>query len=332
MIRRVVALLVAALLTAALAGCAKPLGYPGYTGSAAAAASAADRAAHAKLPVRTAGYLGVYDQDTPTSYRHVDSFARAVGRQPNIVLYYTTWGGGFQRSLAQMALAHGATLAMDLDPTTVTVSSIARGRQDKYLRYFAESVRAFGRPVIISFGHEMNGNWYSWGWTHTAPSVWVRAWRHIVTLFRKNGADNVTWLWTVNGITAGQAPIRDWWPGARYVTWTGIDAYYYYPSQDFANTFGPTIGAIRAITKKPILIAETAIGQVAGQAAKIPGLLAGLRAYHVLGFVWFDVAQNSGIYHQAWRLEGDESAIAAFRQAAKRYLKLIRPAGSLLAN
>ena len=26
----------------------------------------------------------------------------------------------------------------------------------------------------------------------------MAAWRHIVTVFRQQGADNVTWLWTVN--------------------------------------------------------------------------------------------------------------------------------------
>ena len=29
-------------------------------------------------------------------------------------------------------------------------------------------------------------------------ATFVAAWRHIVTLFRAEGADNVTWLWTVN--------------------------------------------------------------------------------------------------------------------------------------
>ena len=46
----------------------------------------------------------------------------------------------------------------------------------------------------------MNGYWYSWGYLHTSPAVFVAAWRHIVTLFRARGARNVTWMWTVNTI------------------------------------------------------------------------------------------------------------------------------------
>ena len=60
------------------------------------------------------------------------------------------------------------------------------------------TARRTGRAVIIGFGHEMNGYWYSWGYRHTSPAVFVAAWRHIVTVFRQQGADNVTWLWTVN--------------------------------------------------------------------------------------------------------------------------------------
>ena len=44
----------------------------------------------------------------------------------------------------------------------------------------------------------MNGTWYSWGYRHTSPAVFVAAWRHIVTVFRAAGARNVTWLWTIN--------------------------------------------------------------------------------------------------------------------------------------
>ena len=54
----------------------------------------------------------------------------------------------------------------------------------------------------------------------------MAAWRHIVTLFRAEGADNVTWLWTINRDTHGTGPIGKWWPGKAYVTWVGIDGYY----------------------------------------------------------------------------------------------------------
>ena len=120
----------------------------------------------------------------------------------------------------------------------------------------------------------------------------MAAWRHIVTVFRALGAGNVTWLWTVNIINDTQQrqdPFPGpWWPGSSYVTWVGIDGYYLKPSWQFAPLFGPTIGAVRALTGDPILIAETGAMPAAGQPAKIADLFAGIHAYGLLGFVWFD--------------------------------------------
>jgi len=331
--RRLAGIAVLAAMALVLSACASRLGYSGYGNykapAAGPSASPTPPIARASLRARAASYLGVYDSEAvKSSYHRVNEFATAVGVQPNIVLYYTTWGGGLQIPLANMTSRHHATLAMDLDPTGISVRSIVRGKWDKYLRHFAFTVRAFAHPVIISFGHEMNGNWYPWGYTHVAPALWVKAWRHIVTVFRHYGADNVTWMWTVNAIIQNQGlPISDWWPGAKYVTWVGIDAYYYQAAQDFSTTFEPTISAIRQITKKPIMIAETAVGPVAGQSAKIPGLFAGVRADHLLGLIWFDMSQSNGQYHQDWRLEGNPAGTAAFRQAVKQYIKLLPATG-----
>ena len=65
---------------------------------------------------------------------------------------------------------------------------IASGKYDGYLSAYAEAVRAYRHPVILSFGHEMNGNWYSWGYKNTSPAVFVAAWRHIVTTLPRAGS------------------------------------------------------------------------------------------------------------------------------------------------
>jgi mannan endo-1,4-beta-mannosidase len=279
-------------------------------------------AVQASLPNTGFRYLGVYEgSDTSVSqYAQVEQFAQTVGQQPNIVLQYYSWAEPFNIPFAQTALRHGATLLIDLDPTGTSCAAIAAGQQDAFLQSFAQSVKAFGYPVIVSFGHEMNGNWYTWGWTQTQPAVFVQTWQHVVDVFRQSGADNVTWLWTVNAVSSGEGPIADYWPGASYVTWVGLDSYYYYPDDSFSSVFSSSIAAIRQVSSKPILIGETAIGQVSGQAANVPGLFAGVSSSGLLGFVWYDIAQNYGIYHQDWRLEGNPSAIAAFRAAAATYL------------
>jgi hypothetical protein len=278
----------------------------------------------ARLPSNLASYLGVYEKGAPGSYQPVTGFTEVAGRQPNLVGYYSGWREPFQTSFAETVSRHGAATIVQWDPTLVPVSKIAAGDYDGYLRSFADSVRKFGQPVVIGFGHEMNANWYSWGYGRLPASTFVAAWRHIVTLFRAEQADNVTWLWTLQADEAGTGPIASWWPGTQYVTWVGIDGYYYYPAETFFSIFGKTIAQVRAFTGQPVLLSEVAIGPNAGQAQKIPGLFAGMREYGALGLVWFDIAQHQGIYHQDWHIEDNPAAGTAFRHAASA-LNLVHP-------
>jgi mannan endo-1,4-beta-mannosidase len=270
-------------------------------------------AAHASLPPRLASYLGVYEQGAPPGYQPIASFAAAAGRAPNLGAYFSGWAQPFETSFADLLRAHGIVPFVQIDPTYASVAAIAAGSYDGYLRSYADSVRDFGHAVVIGFGHEMNAPWYSWGYGHVPAATFVAAWRHIVTLFRGQGADNVTWLWTINQDRAGTGPVASWWPGAQYVTWVGIDGYYFRPSDTFATVFGQTIDQVRTFTSKPILLSETAVGPQAGQFVKIGDLFQGMRSYRTLGLVWFDKDQDQGIYHQDWRIEGDAPAVAAFR-------------------
>ena len=279
------------------------------------------------LPPATASYLGVFASGLPASYAPVTAFSNATGAQPDVVMYYSGWFVPFPAGFAATAANHGAVPLVQIDPdktgANISIAGIASGRYDGYLSSYAEAVRVYRHPVILSFGHEMNGSWSPWGYKHTSPAVFVAAWRHIVSLFRALGAQNVTWLWTVNIINDAQSGkiVRpdQWWPGSSYVTWVGIDGYYLKSSWQFAPLFGPTISDIRSLTADPILIAETGAVQTADQPAKINDLFAGIRSYGLLGFVWFN-STNTVDQHFA---VNSPAAIAAFRKGAST---LTRPA------
>jgi mannan endo-1,4-beta-mannosidase len=271
------------------------------------------------LPTGTGSYLGVYAKGFPYSYAGATRFNTATGVRPDVVMYYNGWFEPFSAGFATSAAQNGAVPLVQLDPTGVSVAAIANGHYDGYLSQYAESVRAYRHPVIMSFGHEMNGTWYRWGYGRTPPTVFVAAWQHIVKLFRALGAQNVTWMWTVNIINdahGGNIPRpTPWWPGAAYVNWVGIDGYYLKPSWKFAPLFGPTIAAVRTVTADPILIAETGAVPAAGQPGKIADLFAGTQSYGLLGFVWFNSTNTKGVPFGI----SSPAAIAAFRQGASAY-------------
>jgi mannan endo-1,4-beta-mannosidase len=277
-------------------------------------AGPAHAAAAGPLTSRPGSYLGVYKDGAPDSYAGLTAFTRATGVRPDLVSYYSGWLEPFRAGFAATAARHGAVPLIQLEPTGISLAAIAAGRYDAYLRSYAAAVRSYRDPVILSFCHEMNAWWYSWGYRGTSPATFIAAWRHVVTLFRAAGARNVTWLWTVNVIDADggiRAPAA-WWPGRAYVDWIGLDGYYK-QAGTFAPLFGPTIKAVRALARDPVLIAETGVAPATDKPAKITNLFAGVRAYGLLGLVWFDAV---GI--KDWRLDSP-AATSAFRRGAAGY-------------
>jgi hypothetical protein len=285
-----------------------------------AASSAALRRlapAHATLRGRaSAPLLGFYAPPMPRSDLPLRSFARRTGTKPALAVYYSSWGEPFRTDFANTVARRGGAPLVQIEPSTVSMTQITDGSQDPYLISYAKAVRAFGHPVVLSFGHEMNGAWYNWGYRHVPPAEFAAAWRYIVDVFRAQGADNVTWLWTVNVYADAASQIANpepWWPGDNYVDWVGLDGHYTTVGEDFANVFSPMIASVRAFTAKPVLVSETAIGPAAGQAADMNDLFAGVKDNGLIGLVWFDAEGN-----EDWRLQ-TPSALDAFAVAARRY-------------
>lgn len=323
----VVAGCVAVLLAVIAAIAMKSPGSPGQTqaptvGGSLTVGTYTQHPVRIRLPVHQASYLGAFAKGVPVSYSPFESVVATTGVHPNVALYYSGWREKFQSAFAIQVADHGGIPFIQIDPIGADFQAIAAGAYDTYLETFATAVAGYGakthQGVIIGFGHEMNGQWFPWGYRHLSPTLFVAAWRHIVNVFRQQGADDVAWLWTVNIIAAPRIPSpAPWWPGNSYVTWVGIDGYYYKPSWTFASLFGPTIKAVRALTLDPILISETGVATSAGQPAKITNLFAGIRNYGLLGFVWFD-----SYHHLDWRIT-TPAAIAAFRRGSKTFDEVV---------
>jgi mannan endo-1,4-beta-mannosidase len=262
--------------------------------------------------------VGMYAAGVNTSYSQESEFTSATGAKVSYVLSYSAFPGPFNTGFANLVSSHGSIPVIQILPYDTSLQQIAAGAYDSSLRSYAAEAKAFGKPVILSFAPEANGDWYTWGYGETSPSTWVAAWRHVVTVFRQQGASNVTWMWTMNSPFPGSEPVSAYWPGASYVGIIGLDGYYATQSNTFDSLFGTVIGQVRKFTSKPVLISETAIGPVAG-ASEVTSLFAGAEADHLMGLIWFDQAQDAGIYHQDWRLQDNPAILAAFRGSVKEY-------------
>jgi len=116
---------------------------------------------------------------------------------------------------------------------TFTLANILAGKFDDDLKAWARAARQFGSPILIEWGTEPNGKWFSWNgkWNGGAvegPARYVAAYRHIVDLIRTEGASNLQWVWHVNWLDQPEAKwnrFENYYPGDSYCDWVALSAY-----------------------------------------------------------------------------------------------------------
>lgn len=314
--RRLLLALVSCLLAATVGACAPPA--PVVSGGP-AIAKAPPQSTEAPYDIRPLlkpdrKYLGVAFNGSPRDSAPLIAFARKAQKEPNLREYYAKWGDPFQPVVNRAVWDGGQLPFLVWEPFSRTAAQIAAGRDDAYIRQFADTVRDYNRPLALSFGHEMNGGWYPWGSKKTSAADFARAWRHIHDLFTDEGAGNVIWVWSPNVINpVPDVRLEPYYPGDAYVDWVGVVGYYALSGPTaFKTLFGPTLAEIRRFSRKPFLIAETGVQAGESKPAEIADLFAGVRARDdVLGLVWFNLKKEAD-----WRIDSGPLSLAAFKRAA----------------
>jgi len=128
------------------------------------------------------------------------------------------------------------------------------GEHDAALRRWAQAAKRIPSPMLISFGVEVNGDWFPWNMKHNggyerggygSPELYdgherfQDAYRHIIDLFREEGVENVTWVYHVNCIWPSEigdaaSSVDGYYPGDDYIDWIGVSCY---GSQNAENAF-----------------------------------------------------------------------------------------------
>jgi hypothetical protein len=266
--------------------------------------------------------IGVYQPDSPGTggWPQIDSFAADTGFSPRIVSYYGTFTAPFPAAWAAEAAEKGAVVLDQWQPRNTTNAAVAAGADDAFIQAYAQAVASVNTQVIISYGQEMNGNWYDWGTRgagNSNPTDYVAAYQHVHDIFQAEGVRNVTWLWDPNVSYGGSTPLNKVYPGDAYVDWVGLDGYYSNQTDTFGSVFGASIIQLRTFTSKPLLIAESGVWGAAG-ASQIAGLFAGASQAGAIGIVYFDQSGTPD-----WRLEDNAANMAAFKAAVQQYA--VRP-------
>lgn len=181
---------------------------------------------------------------------------------------------------------------------------VTRGVYDDYFKSAAVACREFGAPMWISFCHEMNGNWYpysqDYGPTSPRAGDYIAAWRHVVQVFRAQGATNVAWMWAPNVPDVGNVSARYYYPGDAWVDWIGASFYSGNPLANLNDFYG------QWAIHKPIFLSEWATGVeknryfigFPGEARWVSDVFGALqtRFPRVKGVSWFQWDKADGNY------------------------------------
>jgi hypothetical protein len=141
---------------------------------------------------------------------------------------FSDWlGGGAQ---------HQMVLSMDLVPQWLGnpgnplswEQPCANGDYDSHAVRLAENLVSYGAgSIVIRLGPEANGNWESdyTGNTDAEMSAWAQCFDSEVSAMRSVPGAYFKFLWNPNVCTYGDIPLSAWYPGDRYVSIIGADAY-----------------------------------------------------------------------------------------------------------
>ena len=267
----------------------------------------------------------------PADLGEVNAFEHTARAHAGIVQWFADWSGrrldvGQLRAVA----ARGSTPQITWEPwnearrgsrqPAYRLATIIAGRHDAYIRTWARDVKRYGRPVLLRFAQEMNGNVYPWAERVNAnrPGEYARAWRHVHRIFRAVGARNVRWVWcpVTAPVVTGQ------YPGDRYVDIVALSGFNggtvlpWGGWQRFSDTYGRPLRQLRRLApRKPVQISEVATAREGGSKPlwirQMFDYIRARRYFHSV--LWFDLAKETD-----WRVATSPAAARAFARGVAR--------------
>jgi len=260
----------------------------------------------------------------------LDEVATLAGESPSMVMIYKDFLQSPPIAELDAVSSRGATPLVTWEPwawgggvqqPAYALARITAGDFDADITQWGQSLAAWGKPVMLRFAHEMNGNWYPWaeGVNGNQAGDYVAAWRHVHDVVAATGAGNIRWVWSPNVPYWGSTDLAGLYPGAGYVDIVALDGYNWGTSQTWSSwvspvdLFAPGISQLRTLAPgKAILVAETASSELGGSKATWNTDLVSYLAAQpdVMGFVWFHLQKETD-----WRINSSASSASAFKSA-----------------
>jgi len=252
-----------------------------------------------------------------------------------IIHRFIAWKDGFPSGFAS-GVPEGSLLMISWEPYIEDFEEesilplIAGGKYDELIKRTAAEVREYSKPVLIRWGHEMNGDWYPWAGVNNenSPDNYISSFRRIVNIFQETDALNARFIFSVNyEDVPGKSFNRfeNYYPGSEYADFLGLSVYNWGDTLKWGEGFrersrwrsprriiSPAYERlIRMDPDKAILITETGSTSSGGDKKKWMRSFFRLlkrRFRGVKAFVWFDIAKETD-----WGYTDDEELLEIYR-------------------
>jgi hypothetical protein len=260
-------------------------------------AAPAPRLAVPHIGAYTGAYIEFGETEDKVTLERLEWFEKTVGKHQALIAFSSYWGqGGFPLRSLRIVDAYGAVPLLFWSPWEppyspsssgkFSLDRILAGENDAYIDEWARQAVAWGKPMLVAWGIEMNGTWFPWSGPLNGgdtpipgtdpvqlqgPEIYKRAYRYVVDRVRAQGARNVEWVFHANHSSEPQAAwnqISSYYPGGDYVDWVGISAYgkqfpwqgWYSFDQAYAQAYDETV---TMAPDKPFILAEWGVGEYA---------------------------------------------------------------------
>lgn len=290
-------------------------------------------------------FWGFAVEGFPTN-QQILTLENETGIAPEMIVFYLQWLPSNQYHPITESLEaiwnSGAVPCLTWEPMTIVdqmeksipYEEILNGRYDVYLSLMAAEIKLWKKPLIIRFAQEMNLERYHWGTDKEnfgphSPEVYIKIFRYVVDLFKKQKVFNVLWAFCPN---VDSVPNQEWnhaskyYPGDHYVDILGMDGYNWninekeafskkqswtLPWRSFEQIFQPLYDQLKEINPhKPIIVFETASVNRLGDPKKstwIQNAIQVAKKWGIKGIVWFQVKKE-----EDWRINQENDDDTSF--------------------
>ena len=317
-----------------------------------------------------AAYTGAYvdfgEGEDKVTLEAIEQFDSLVGKKQAIIASSSFWGEQtFPGKNIGIISRYGAVPLIFWSPwdrpymehtpeKRFSLESILAGSWDKYIDQWADNAKAFGKPLLVAWGIEMNGEWFPWSGAHhgageiipgsnpiryRGPEAFKQAYRYVVDRVRARGANNVLWGFHVNHVTYPRGPwntMASYYPGDDYVDWLGMSAYsMQYSYQGWCSLTDVTDDAYKELAAvsatKPMVMAEWGVGEFPKAGNKgvwMTDAFAALKNRYPrfrAAVYWHERWQNSDQSYSNLRVNSSPESLNAYREAVADPYWLPRP-------